>query len=279
MMFNNTKFGILSSWTHTLFLRRAETPERKCLEYHLVELEGPTSSISMLKAWAGILLLANEECFYASPTICHPPMNRHFSDSAAGKMAHQKAVIKAKNFNMLPSNQTYEIGTLDFRVCQFDLSSMRDGGIDGGCIVWGGLLRSVTHILDVVFKVIDTCQYPDASDVLQAEANAYAALYNLQGKVIPRVYGLYEVWGILRVLALQPVGDALSDEDEINSTLLKKMRLTLQRIHDMGFIHGNISRSSFCRKKRQVFLVDLKFCRHATQAERAQEMLEVNALV
>lgn len=225
MTFNHTKFGILTSWTHALFLRRAETPDRKCLEYYLVELEGSSPSISMLKAWAGILLLANQDWFYASPTICDPPLNQHFGDSVTGKKVHQKAVGEAEGF----TNNTYELATLDFRLCEFDLSSARYGEIDGGSIVWGGLLRSDTDTLDVTFKVVDACRYPDAAEILQDEANAYAALHTLQGTAIPQVYGLYEIWGILHVLALQPVGDALSDEDEINPQLLKKMKGSSQK--------------------------------------------------
>lgn len=68
MTFNDNKFGILTSWTHALFLRRAETPNRKCLEYYIVELEVLSSSISMLKAWVGIVLLAHNDWFHASPT-------------------------------------------------------------------------------------------------------------------------------------------------------------------------------------------------------------------
>jgi hypothetical protein len=47
MTFNENKFGILTNWQHALFLRRADTPDRKTVEYYLVELDGP---ISMLKA-------------------------------------------------------------------------------------------------------------------------------------------------------------------------------------------------------------------------------------
>lgn len=81
MTFNNNKFGILGTWTHAFFLRRSETPDRKCLEYYIVQLEGPSSSVSMLKAWVGIVLLALNN---ASPTLCDSPQNRRFETSATG---------------------------------------------------------------------------------------------------------------------------------------------------------------------------------------------------
>jgi predicted subunit of tRNA(5-methylaminomethyl-2-thiouridylate) methyltransferase len=55
--FNNNKFGILSNWQCALFLRHAETSDRKTLEYYLVKLDRP---ISMLKAWVGMVLLAQD---------------------------------------------------------------------------------------------------------------------------------------------------------------------------------------------------------------------------
>ena len=273
MTFNNNKFGILTSWTHALFLRRAETPDQK-LNYYIVELEGLSSSISMLKAWVGIVLLAHDDWFHASPTLCDSPLNRRFGTSATG----QKAFKKSQEFNMIPTDWTYKRCTLDFHLCKFDLGSARERA--GGCIVWGCLLQSTTDSLDVVFKIVDACRYPDASKDLQDEADVYAALYNLQGQVIPKVYGLYEVWGILQILALQPIGIALSDQDKITGKTLKKMRSALQSLHDAGFLHGDIIRSNFCQSKNgDVFLVDLMHCRpSADQAEMADEMAQVDAL-
>ncbi len=271
MTFNNNKFGILTSWTHALFLRRAETPDRKCLEYYIVELEGSSSSISMLKAWVGVVLLAYNDS--------NSPPNWRFGTSATDQKAQQKAFREAEEFNMTPSNGTYErCTTLDFRICEFDLSSARE--MAGGCIVWGCLLRSITDSLDVVFKIVDACRYPDAPEVLQDEADVYAALYDLQGRVIPKVYGLYEVWGILHILALQPVGIALSDQAKISRATLKKMKSALRSLHDAGFLHGDITHRNFCQSQNgDVFLVDLMRCRpSADQAEMADEMAQVDAL-
>jgi len=261
-----------------LFLRRAETPDRKCLEYYVVKLEDSSSSISMLKAWVGVILLAHDDWFRPSPNLCDSPPNRRFGTSVTGQKAQQKAVKNAEQFNMTPTDGTYKCRTLDFRLCEFDLGSARERA--GGCIVWGRLLQSIADSLDVVFKVVDACRYPDGPEVLQDEADVYAALYDLQGQVIPKVYGLYEVWGILQILALQPVGIALSDQDNISRVTLKKMKSALQSLHDAGFLHGDITRSNFCQSKNgDVFLVDLMHCRpSADQAKMADEMAQVDAL-
>jgi len=77
MVFNNNKFGILTNWQRALFLRRAETSDRSTLEYYTVELEGPDQPFSMLKAWVGMVLLAEDDRFYAPSSI----LGRNFGTS------------------------------------------------------------------------------------------------------------------------------------------------------------------------------------------------------
>jgi len=128
---------------------------------------------------------------------------------------------------------------------------------------------------------MDALRYPEKVSTLEDEATTYAALEELQGKVIPKLYGLYEVWGILHLLALEPVGDAIPQDAEIDQTLLGKMEDSLQRIHDAGFVHGDIARRNFCRTESgDIFLVDLERC-HATDdlSEPEDEMREVQRLV
>jgi hypothetical protein len=134
MTFNNNKFGILTNWQRALFLRCAETSDRKTLEYYLVELDGP---ISMLKAWVGMVLLADR--FYASPTISSAPPDRHFRNSATAWKERKKAAENAQEYHMLPINNKYQRLPLDFRLCRFDLSSVRCG--EKGCVVTARLLE------------------------------------------------------------------------------------------------------------------------------------------
>jgi len=62
MTFNNNKYGALSNWTRAWFLRRVETDGRKTLEYAgPIELQGSASSLSMLKALVGLVLLSQDD--------------------------------------------------------------------------------------------------------------------------------------------------------------------------------------------------------------------------
>jgi hypothetical protein len=111
-------------WKHALFLRRAETPDRKTLEYYLVELDGPGQPISMLKVWVGMVLLAEDDWFYASPTPSSAPLGRNFGTSTAAV------------------NGAYQCLAIDFRLCCFDLGFVRRG-VNGGVVIARFLPSSV----------------------------------------------------------------------------------------------------------------------------------------
>ena len=178
---------------------------------------------------------------------------------------------------MQPVSGAYLCLDIDFRLCHFDLNTTRPG--TSGCVVEAPFLApSVgTGNSPVMCKVVDILRDSNAVDSLNTEVNNYAALRDLQGKVIPKVYGFYQVWGILRFLALEPVGDAIPDDEQIDASLRTKMRAALQCIHDAGFVHGDIARRNFCRTKRgKVFLVDLETCRSVRNRSKLSE--EMNAV-
>jgi len=66
-----------------------------------------------------------------------------------------------------------------------------------------------TGDLDVFCKVVDLAQRGNSLDMLNKEVQNYATLAHLQGQVIPQVRGYYNIWGLLRLLALEDVGSEL----------------------------------------------------------------------
>ena len=114
----------------------------------------------------------------------------------------------------------------------------------------------------------------NAVELLDAEVCAYAALVTLQGKVIPKFYGSYMVWGTLWLIALQPVGWAIAENEAINQQLRRRMKKALCCIHNAGYVHGDVARCNFCRTESgHIFLVDLERCwRTTNQAEFLTEM-------
>ncbi|KAF8309970.1 hypothetical protein F5887DRAFT_1091772 [Amanita rubescens] len=150
-------------------------------------------------------------------------------------------VANAAEYHMRPVDGEYQRLPIDFHLCHFDISSARRGS--GACILRAQLSVG-GNMTQVVCKIVD-----------------YHALFRkyLQGDVIPRVRGFYEVWGMLRFLALEPVGDAIPEDEPVDHALRMKMRTALQRVHDAGFIHGDIARRNFCRtENNNIFLVDLE---------------------
>jgi tRNA A-37 threonylcarbamoyl transferase component Bud32 len=82
---------------------------------------------------------------------------------------------------------------------------------------------------------------------------------------------------------LEPVGDAIAEDETISENLCLKMKSALGRIHNAGYIHGDIARRNFCKKKigkrTFVFLVDLEMCRLSQgQFEFDNEMRKVDGL-
>jgi len=280
MTFNNNKFGILTNWQCALFLRHAETSDRKALEYYTIELDRPCQPISMLKAWVGMVLLAEDDWFCASPTKSPAPPGRNIGTSTAAWKEWKGPVGVAQGYHMQTVDGEYQCLALDFRLCCFDLSSACRGA--NGCVVNTQLLASSVgkRDLQVVCKVVDGLHNPNVANSLADEAHAYAVLQNLQGKVIPTLYGFYEVWGILRLLALEPVGNAIPEGEQIDLRLRKKMKAALHHIHDAGFVHGDVARRNFCRTESgDIFLVDLERCqRSKNPSELDDEMNEVDGL-
>ena len=280
MTFNNNRFGILSNWQRAWFLRRAETDHHKTLEYFVIELGEHDPPISMLKAWVGMVLLAEDHWFYLSPTPSSLSSTQYFGDTETAWRERVQAIRNAEGYESRPVNGEYKCLPLDFRLCIFDTSSARRQ--EDGCVVNTQLLQSssLDASLSVVCKIVDVLRYPETEALLKDETLAYAALEPLQGQVIPILHGFYEVWGILHILALQPVGAAILEDEPIDVILRKKMKASLRQVHDAGYIHGDIARSNFCMTlSGDVFLVDLERCRRAAnQSELDDEMNEVDML-
>lgn len=280
MTFNNNRFGILSNWQRAWFLRRAETDHHKTIEYFVIELSEHNPPISMLKAWVGVVLLAEDHWFYSSPTPSTLPPARYFGDTVTAWREQVRAIRNAEEYKSRPVNGEYKCLPLDFRLCIFDTSSARRQ--ENSYVVNTQFFQSSSlHTsLSVVCKVVDVLHYPDTEALLKDETLAYAALEPLQGQVIPILHGFYEVWGILHILALQPVGDAIPEDEPIDVILRKKMKASLRQIHDARYIHGDIARRNFCMTlSGDVFLVDLERCRRAAnQSELDDEMNEVDML-
>ena len=279
----DNKYGILTNWDRSWFFQRLETADSrgKTLHCYRPVALNANSGPSVLKAFVGIILLADAEAnwFHTSPTIWNSPRNRHFSTSTpSGPKDRDRAVLRAGSYHPTVVNGSYPIVELDPRLCRFERSFVRHTP-QWGFTVRATLLRGGnTTDLEVFCKITDLAQRGDSLGMLDTEMQNYAILQHLQGQVIPRVHGYYNIWGLLRVLVLEDVGTAIPAVGLINATTRRRMRSALDLIHTAGYIHGDVERRNFCQRDTMVFLVDLERLRQGTPGEIAAELARLDAL-
>jgi len=176
-------------------------------------------------------------------------------------------------------NGSYPIVELDPHLCRFDRSFVRHTP-QRGFTVKATLMRGgvFTADLPVFCKIIDLAQRGDYLGMLDTEMQNYAMLQHLQGQVIPRVRGYYNVWGLLRLFALEDVGTAIPASSPIGDTTRRRMSSALARIHAEGYVHGDLERRNFCKTGTTVFLVDLENLKRGTPDEMAAELVQLAAL-
>ena len=253
---------------HAWFFQRLEGGQT--LRYYGPIGIDSANSPSMLKAFVGIILLANDTWFHSSPTPDHPLPGRHFRQRAT-------ALRQAHHYRSRVVAGSYDVLQLDPRLCHFDRSSIRHAPRYGftlkAKLETGMLTRE-----DVFCKVVDLFRAQDSIDSLDMEVRNYATLKDLQGIAIPRVCGYYEIWGLLRVLVLEDVGTAIPEGQQIGVRMRTKMKAALSRIHLAGYVHGDIARRNFCTKGNAVFLVDLETLGLGTRVEKRNEVAAIDAL-
>ena len=240
----------------------------------VTKLDGSANSPSMLKVLVGMVLLAEKDWLYAisTPSIASP--SRFFGDSRTAQNAQKKAIKAAQNYSVAPKNGMYPCLDLDLHLCDFQLSTARYSGI--GSVVDASFLQESIDkpALPVMCKVVDVIRRDDLDDTLNSELCTYVALLDLQGKVIPRLYGYYNVWGTLDILVLEPVGHAVTE----GQTITPALRELMKSIHAAGYLHGDIARHNFYIKQHRVFMVDLDMSRLGNEADKQAEMQLVDLL-
>jgi hypothetical protein len=279
MTFNHGRYGGLGTWEKFYFFRRVECADRRTLQFagpiKLLNNRPSHKNPSILKAFVAMILLSNKDWFYASPTLCQGLPARHFSDTDTGRANYVRAMQRAV---MIPTNGTYDITPLDYRLCHFDLTTLRRGR--NSCVLNAG---TTSTDLEFKAKLVDISGPDFIADALAREVAAYATLNLLQGSVIPRVYGYFEVWGMLRMLALEDVGDDIDglypNGAPIPPNIRAGMMNVLKRLHSAGFLHGDIARRNFCVKNGEFYILDLEdTVRSDVLSERKAEMLALAAL-
>ncbi|KAF8344476.1 hypothetical protein F5887DRAFT_274893 [Amanita rubescens] len=283
MTFNENKYGILNNMEHAWFFQRVGTRQGqgKTLQYYGPINFDSVHSPSMLKAFVGTILLAEtaSTSFHSSPTSAEVLPGRYFGTSITAAHSRDAAIARAQSYHSVVVDGSYEVLPLDPRLCHFHRTSVRHAP-RRGCTVKATLLRGnlVGGNLNVFCKIVDLFQRGNSIDALDMEVRNYATLQDLQGIIIPRVHGYYDIWGLLRLLALEDVGTAIPEDRAINTWTRTRMKSALARIHSAGYVHGDIARRNFCKKAGVVFLVDLETLAVGSPAQMAAELAQIDEL-
>ena len=286
MTFNENRYGILSNLEWAWFFQQVETPDG---QGKTLQCYGPIGlhsghSPSMLKAFVGTILLAetaSSTWFHNSPSSGKVPPSRYFGTSPTAIHNRDAAIADAQSYRSVVMAGSYEVLPLDPRLCYFHRSFVRHAP-QRGCTLKATLagvkrLRAGGN-LDVFCKIVDLFQRGDALEALDMEVRNYATLQDLQGKVIPRVHGYYDIWGLLRLLALEDVGTAIPEDGPIDTWTRRLMKSALARIHSAGYVHNDIARRNFCKRGKMVFLVDLEALAEGSPVEMAAELAQIDEL-
>ncbi|KAI3630694.1 hypothetical protein MIR68_012129 [Amoeboaphelidium protococcarum] len=215
MTMNRHRYGVLSTFNETVFLRKVEDPEKEgcsLLEISPAVRCSQRRPFTLVSAWLFILAQIEShpnEWMYASPhssNVVSPAITRRarsisYTSDELDKFCHWK--------NIIARGKT-------------------------GAVAVG----SYASHQGVIFKTVDLSKRPEAKALFDHEVRMYYELESLQGSVIPKFYA-YGTWcGFLQMIVIENVG--LSMTIEQCKERQGDIDAALKQIHDLGYQHGDV---------------------------------------
>ncbi|KAK6531334.1 hypothetical protein TWF281_008145 [Arthrobotrys megalospora] len=133
--------------------------------------------------------------------------------------------------------------------------------------------RGVLHVgqlrRNVIFKVYDL-SIVEIADVCRDELNAYAALTPIQGTHVPRIWAVGTLYGIYRVIAMQPCGEPVPEPPP--PQFYEQAPILFQAIHSHGVVHNDIDLRNFMVSHgHQYWVIDFNSAKIGTPAQIKSE--------
>lgn len=231
MSYNYLRYGILTTYKHSYFLRRKGN-STLCISGP-ISLNG-TQNITILKYWLYILLKSHEEGFYSSPP--GNPFDKTFFSSSGGEVNQplQDIILSTSGvYELRKYNLTYIKSS---QILFADIAERNQGATSRGCCgaVISGSIRGKENIK---FKTMDSFNRPTALEDCMKEIGFYHKLEALQGTVIPNFYGFFNLHGML-ILAVEDCGTPLPLSDII--TYEDKVKKAISKINGIKVKHGDL---------------------------------------
>ncbi|KAJ3144187.1 hypothetical protein HDU89_008922 [Geranomyces variabilis] len=245
MTFNYLRFGILTNYTTTWFLRRVHSRTGGRLE--ISDAFPITQTPKLIHAYVTVAILAEDEWFYASPTTSPAPQRRVTATTRP-----------------TPVSDPYVLQSIDIAGIHFSK------GVDRSRV--GVVVRGTYLGASVIMKVVDASKQQWAVDELDAEVAAYCDLDPLANTYLPRVLAYVEVWEMLRILILEDCGENLATYEKrggnLDSVVKAMCNRCLAAVNALGYVHNDVKRQNFVIDPTGVIrLIDLGQARKGTATE------------
>ncbi|KAJ3146976.1 hypothetical protein HDU86_008338 [Geranomyces michiganensis] len=227
MTFNHLRYGVLTNYVNMWFFRRVDAPQGGRLEISLSF--SFTDAPALLEAWIAIILLAETQWFYASPTTSPAPPRRAPSAAATP----------------IPTADPFKVQSVDSSSVVF-IKGMDRSRV--GVIVRGTYLQR-----QVILKE------KWATDELDSEVAVYSDLRALCGAEILHVVAYIEIWKMLRILILEDCGENLRTYRTRGGDIahvINQCTRCLRAINALGYMHNDVKEENFVIQNGVVRLID-----------------------
>jgi predicted Ser/Thr protein kinase len=251
MSYNNLRYGIVSTYKGTYFLKRRKES--------ILSISRPILNIhcAIFKYWVYILFQSKEDGFYSSPTgdpfeNCSKKIERISFGSGC---KYNLTAIKASQIQLA------------------DFIERKRNGIAKGCVgsVISGKIAGVDA--EIKLKMVDSFNIADALRICETEVAFYRHLESLQGSIIPQFYGFFNLHGFL-ILALEDCGKPIGHEDY--QLFNDQIENAVSQIKSLGVDHEDLeSRDgiypNILIKNKSIRIIDF----HVSKARNAKSIKRV----
>jgi hypothetical protein len=240
MSFNNMRYGILTTYKQTLFLRRQGSSS--------LAISEPISLNTALKYWLFVLYKAREEGFYSSPTA------NPFGHAELEPIVPSKSPIYS-------DKKDWKYNLTHITSSQIRLAEINEGDVSRGC--YGVVISGdISGKPSLKFKMVDSFNNSNAMEICEKEVAIYKKLESLQGEFIPQFYGFYNLHGFL-IMALEDCGAPLPRSDyerfkaQIDLIIRKMESLNVQH-NDLEFrqLNGRDVHPNILVKEGKIKIID-----------------------
>ncbi|KAA8916568.1 hypothetical protein TRICI_001294 [Trichomonascus ciferrii] len=237
MTMNKTRFGIITSYQHTRFLK-IETGHDGCDSFLISRPIVPTETKNYTLIGALLVTcLETADYFRGSPPALLP--ESEFTVMDGNKPLGQ--------LQLNSSSPTWYVNNLGEVVGHYISGTYKPAR--KRCCVPFFKQNQAPETVEVMVNICDTVNNTQTNiSNVEKEQKIYKRLKPLQGILIPKMYGYGTIRDIARVLIIESYAQKLTKEQVLKDNKLEaECRRLLQALHRLKICHGDLSINTFVR--------------------------------